>query len=90
MPQDKLQDESDTTDTDHGEPSPRTTLARSQVPEYLKAINNEATSWLDWKSVEPLSHQQARQVLNDKIMSKRIPVTGTRRGDRAHFGPSAA
>ena len=95
VPPDKMPDESDTTDTDHGGPSPGATSAKRQlsrkelkqldreipwtqilrtshVPEYLKAIDKESTSWMEWKSVEPLSHDQAKQVLNDKILCKRI------------------
>ena len=63
---------------------PWTQILRSNdVAEYLKAIDKEATSWLDWKSVEPLSHDQARQVLNDKILCKRILRTRACYRDKA-------
>ena len=52
---------------------PWTQILRTRdVPECLKAIDKEANSWREWKSVQPLSHEQARQVLNDKILCKRI------------------
>ena len=70
VPPDKLPDESDTTDSDHGGPSPGLVSAKRQlsrkelkqldrevpwtqilrsndVPEYLKAIDKEANSWLE-------------------------------------------
>ena len=53
-------------------------LRGNDVPEYLKAIDKEANSWLEWKSVEPLSHEQARKVLHDKILCKRILRTSYR------------
>ena len=63
---------------------PWTQILRSNdVAKYLKAIDKEATSWLDWKSVEPLSHDQARQVLNDKILCKRILRTRACYRDKA-------
>eukprot|EP00439_Symbiodinium_sp_Y106_P037341 s4645_g4.t1 len=49
-----------------------TIIKGEDVPEYLKAIDKEARSWQEWQSVEPLSHEQAQQVLGDKILVKRI------------------
>ena len=106
VPPDKLREESDTTDSDHGGPSPGLVSAKRQlsrkelkqldrevpwtqilrghnVPEYLKAIDKEANSWLEWKSVQPLSHEQARQVLKDKILCKRILRTRACYRDKA-------
>ena len=112
VPPDKLHEESDTTDSDHGGPSPGLVSAKRQlsrkelkqldrkvpwtqilrgnnVPEYLKAIDKEANSWLEWKSVQPLSHEQARQVLNDKILCKRILRTRACYRDSQRPRPSA-
>ena len=106
VPPGKLHEESDTTDSEHGGPSPGLVSAKRQlsrkelkqldrevpwtqilrtrdVPEYLKAIDKEANSWLEWKSVQPLSHEQARQVLNDKILCKRILRTRACYRDKA-------
>ena len=42
------------------------------VQEYLKAVEKEAESWKQWNSVEPLTREQAAEILNSKILSKRI------------------
>ena len=47
-------------------------LKGPNVNDYLQAITKEALSWQRWKSVEPLSHEQVKKVLADKVLCKRI------------------
>lgn len=43
-----------------------------KLQKYLAAIEKEAMSWLKWKSITPLSREEARKVLADKILAKRV------------------
>ena len=42
------------------------------VDKFLAAINKEADSWSEWRSVRPLSKEETKQVLADRTLSKRI------------------
>ena len=41
------------------------------IDQFLGAIEREHQSWLEWQSVEPLSKEEARSILQDKIKKKR-------------------
>eukprot|EP00435_Cladocopium_sp_Y103_P046116 s2171_g13.t1 len=41
------------------------------IDQFLGAIEREHQSWLEWQSVEPLSREEARAILQDKIKKKR-------------------
>ena len=43
-----------------------------RVADYLRAVEKEALSWEKWGSVQPLTDEEASQVLKDKILSKRV------------------
>ena len=47
-------------------------MPRPYVEKFLDSIIKEANSWSEWRSVRPLSHEEAQKVLRDKILSKRI------------------
>lgn len=47
-------------------------LPPSERQAYVDAVHKEADAWDLWGPVRPLSHEEARQVLQDKILKKRI------------------
>ncbi|CAK9109800.1 unnamed protein product, partial [Durusdinium trenchii] len=47
-------------------------MPRPYVEKFLDSIIKEANSWSEWRSVKPLTREEAQRVLRDKILSKRI------------------
>ncbi|CAE7209411.1 unnamed protein product [Symbiodinium sp. CCMP2592] len=47
-------------------------MDQKTVEAFKAATEKEAKSWQDWGSVKPLSHEQARKVLQDKILARRV------------------
>ncbi|CAE7834550.1 RE1 [Symbiodinium sp. CCMP2592] len=47
-------------------------MDKKTVEAFKAATEKEAKSWQDWGSVKPLSHEQARKVLQDKILARRV------------------
>ncbi|CAK9114796.1 Protease Do-like 9 [Durusdinium trenchii] len=48
------------------------TMPAAYVDKFLAAIEKESNSWSEWQSVRPLTKEECRQVLQDKILRKRI------------------
>ena len=47
-------------------------MSNQDIDAFKAATVKEAKSWEEWGSVKPLTHQEARQVLHDRVLSKRI------------------
>jgi hypothetical protein len=41
------------------------------IDQFLRAIEKEHDSWMEWQSVEPLGREEAQKILRDKVMKKR-------------------
>ncbi|CAK9027003.1 Tyramine beta-hydroxylase [Durusdinium trenchii] len=48
------------------------TMPPAYIDKFLAAIDKETNSWSEWRSVKPLSREEAQAVLRDKILSKRV------------------
>ena len=57
-------------------------LSGLHVQDHLRALDKQATSWKVRESVEPLTHEDAQKLLNDKIPAKRILRNSSRACDR--------
>ena len=47
-------------------------LDQPDIKAYIAAVEKEAKSWEEWGSVKPLSHEEARRILRDKVLCKRV------------------
>ena len=47
-------------------------MSKDDIEAFKGATVKEANSWEEWGSVKPLSHDEARRVLADKVLCKRI------------------
>ena len=47
-------------------------MPSAYVDKFLASIDKEAMSWLEWRSVRPLSSEECKKVLRDKTLSRRI------------------
>ena len=47
-------------------------LPPSMIDKYLAAIEKEASSWEEWRSIRPLSREEALAVYKDKMLRHRI------------------
>ena len=62
-----------------------------QLEAYKEAVQKEHSSWMEWRSVKALSHQEASDVLKDKTLAKRVLRTRSCFRDKAKgLGPLRA
>ena len=100
---DKPAQEADTSDSDWDDAPPTSSsrqgrsrmeameMAPPQFQAYKEAVGKEHSSWMEWRSVKALTHQEARDVLNDKILAKRVLRTRSCFRDKAKgLGPLRA
>ena len=47
-------------------------LPEAMVQKYLQAIEKESLFWLEWRSIEPLTHEQAQAIYKDPRLRRRV------------------
>ena len=66
-------------------------LPSAQFQAYKEAVEKEHSSWMEWRSVRALTHQEASEVLKDKVLAKRVLRTRSCFRDKAKgLGPLRA